>query len=63
MLSKENQLPLNAIQTMINLIIPANGTDLETQKYVLTLWLEHVSRISLVRSFVARVSYMNTTVQ
>jgi hypothetical protein len=26
MLSKENQLPLNAIQTMINLITPANGT-------------------------------------
>ena len=26
MLSKENQLPLNAIQKMINLITPANGT-------------------------------------
>ena len=26
MLSKGNQLPLNAIQTMINLITPANGT-------------------------------------
>ena len=26
MLSKENQLPLNAIPIMINLIIPANGT-------------------------------------
>ena len=26
MLSKENPLPLNAIRTMINLIIPANGT-------------------------------------